>query len=150
MDRQFFMYLLVRCRFCPKIGNQWLPQLSLCTALGGILRMKHDNIKILPLYVTWMYCNLGSKISKNGLVLHASVGSKYPLFLLYFLLLNFIFWQALSDDAVRSEFPEATILKPAEFYGHEDRYLNMFACKFYFWISIYFATLSEVVSLKPC
>ncbi len=30
---------------------------------------------------------------------------------------------------MKHEFPEATIIKPAEIYGHEDKYLNFYACK---------------------
>ena len=30
---------------------------------------------------------------------------------------------------MRQEFPEATILRPATFFGHEDHFLNYYACK---------------------
>ena len=42
----------------------------------------------------------------------------------------FFLWQARGEVAVRQEFPEATILRPATFFGHEDRFLNYYACEF--------------------
>ena len=30
---------------------------------------------------------------------------------------------------MRQEFPEATILRPATFFGHEDHFLNYYACE---------------------
>uniref|UniRef100_A0A8C3AV50 NADH dehydrogenase [ubiquinone] 1 alpha subcomplex subunit 9, mitochondrial n=1 Tax=Cyclopterus lumpus TaxID=8103 RepID=A0A8C3AV50_CYCLU len=35
--------------------------------------------------------------------------------------------KAVGETAVRDEFPEAVILKPAEFFGREDRFFNYFA-----------------------
>ena len=41
-----------------------------------------------------------------------------------------MFWrQAVGEAAVRDEFPDAVILKPAEMFGREDRFFNHFASK---------------------
>ena len=37
--------------------------------------------------------------------------------------------QARGETAVREEFPEATIVRPATCFGHEDHFLNYYACK---------------------
>ena len=37
--------------------------------------------------------------------------------------------QARGEIAVREEFPDATIVRPATFFGHEDHFLNYYACK---------------------
>ena len=37
--------------------------------------------------------------------------------------------QARGEAAVREEFPDATILRPATCFGHEDHFLNYYACK---------------------
>ena len=36
--------------------------------------------------------------------------------------------QARGEMAVREEFPDATIVRPATFFGHEDHFLNYYAC----------------------
>jgi NADH dehydrogenase (ubiquinone) 1 alpha subcomplex subunit 9 len=35
--------------------------------------------------------------------------------------------KAAGEEAVRSEFPEATIVRPGAFFGYEDRFLNNMA-----------------------
>lgn len=35
--------------------------------------------------------------------------------------------QAVGEKAVREEFPDAIIMKPAEMFGREDRFFNHFA-----------------------
>ena len=37
--------------------------------------------------------------------------------------------QAVGEDAVRDEFPDAIILKPSEMFGREDRFFNYYASK---------------------
>lgn len=41
--------------------------------------------------------------------------------------------QARGEMAVREEFPEATIVRPATCFGHEDHFLNYYACKLFCW-----------------
>lgn len=38
--------------------------------------------------------------------------------------------KAAGEEAVREVFPEASIVRPAGFYGHEDKLLNSMACEF--------------------
>ena len=35
--------------------------------------------------------------------------------------------QAFGEEAVRDAFPDATIVRPADVYGHEDRFLRYYA-----------------------
>ncbi|PWA33058.1 hypothetical protein CCH79_00013009 [Gambusia affinis] len=39
--------------------------------------------------------------------------------------------KAVGEEAVREEFPDAIIIKPAEMFGREDRFFNYFASKIY-------------------
>lgn len=37
--------------------------------------------------------------------------------------------QAVGENAVREEFPDAIIMKPSEMFGREDRFFNYYASK---------------------
>ena len=37
--------------------------------------------------------------------------------------------KAQGEDVVRKAFPDATIVRPGSYYGHEDKLLNSMACK---------------------
>ena len=55
----------------------------------------------------------------------ANLNRIYSNFTVFF----FFSCQARGETAVRQEFPEATIVRPATFFGHEDHFLNYYACK---------------------
>ncbi len=44
---------------------------------------------------------------------------------------DYIYFQFYGEEAVRDEFPEAIVFKPADIYGHNDRFLRYYAnfCK---------------------
>ncbi|XP_024536724.1 NADH dehydrogenase [ubiquinone] 1 alpha subcomplex subunit 9, mitochondrial [Selaginella moellendorffii] len=44
--------------------------------------------------------------------------------------------KALGEEAVRQEFPEATIMRPASMFGYHDKFLNRFATKAKFWPNV--------------
>ena len=54
--------------------------------------------------------------------------------------------QARGEAAVREEFPDATILRPATCFGHEDHFLNYYACKLRIKLNIPFLYLSKVTT----
>lgn len=41
--------------------------------------------------------------------------------------------KAQGEEAVKEAFPDVTILRPGQVYGHEDKFLNSIATKPYFW-----------------
>ena len=40
---------------------------------------------------------------------------------------HILFLQAFGEEAVKDAFPSATIVRPSDTYGHEDRFLNYYA-----------------------